>query len=371
MLLLALGLMLSLIAWWGYGYAALLLITLGSSAVMMLLSGQRAFVQTINRLRPLWLPTAAYGAALLLSASFSVEPIKSIVVVLWSMAIVLTVIVCASYLQSEHRATIIKAMMIVSLLLFIINMLTWLINGARWPFRARWETNNGIALYNILGLVGIALGIFHRRLSWLWLAAYLWLVIFSESRGGLLGLAAGIVVLLIMQHRYALWLSALIGIGVITVSSERLFNLSHRPELWGVAWRMFTKSPIVGQGPNTYQQFYTAQYRSLGYLYAHAHSLPLNLLAESGIIGLLAFMWLAGAISWQLWQRRQDRFSLGILAAFASLMAHSLIDVLTTSPFVAGTMAILLGLSFVQGGESRGSQKESSATQDKEAHYAS
>jgi O-antigen ligase len=363
-LLSALGLLLSLVAWWGYGYAALLLITSGAGAVVML-SGQRALLQTTRRLRMFWPSGAAFGASLVLSAIFSVDLARSVIAISWSAATALIAIICASAIQINDRAAVLRAMMIVSMILVIANIGAWLVfYGGKIPSRVFWENNNGIAEFNILFLAGLAVGIFRARVSWLWLAAYGWLTWFSASRGGALGLMIGMSVLMARFRglRLPFIVTGLTTVAIIATAAERgLFNGSSRLDYWLIAWRMFVASPIVGQGPDTYQQFYTPGHV---YLFGHAHSLPLNLLAENGIIGLLTFAWLAAIIAWQLWQRRQDAFALGTLAAFASLMAHSLVDVPSTSPFIAGTMAILLGLSLVRGGETHAAQKEGSSSQD-------
>jgi hypothetical protein len=61
---------------------------------------------------------------------------------------------------------------------------------------------------------------------------------------------------------------------------------SHRYQYWQVATHAFTAHPVKGIGPGTFQ-FYWAQHQTLGEYVKNAHSLWIETLAETGIVGLV------------------------------------------------------------------------------------
>ena len=83
----------------------------------------------------------------------------------------------------------------------------------------------------------------------------------------------------------------------------RLFSVagSHRYQFWKVALDAFDAHPWKGIGPGTFE-FYWAQHNSLGEFVRNAHSLYIETLADSGIIGLsliggfVLFVLVAGAV---------------------------------------------------------------------------
>jgi O-Antigen ligase len=59
---------------------------------------------------------------------------------------------------------------------------------------------------------------------------------------------------------------------------------SHRYQYWQAALHAFESKPLTGIGPGTFQ-FYWAQHRSIGEYVVNAHSLYLETLAETGLVG--------------------------------------------------------------------------------------
>jgi len=102
---------------------------------------------------------------------------------------------------------------------------------------------------------------------------------------------------------------------------------------WQAALNMATDAPYLGIGLGNYAALYE-QYRLLNWPRAlgHAHNIYLNLLAETGILGLSAYVlyWLL-ILRWT-WQLRQHpdpgarRIALGLLGSWAYLAVHSLFD---------------------------------------------
>ncbi len=121
----------------------------------------------------------------------------------------------------------------------------------------------------------------------------------------------------------------------------------------GPAWNAFLQSPLLGKGPYTFIS-----------LYLQANSYPSRSCcsfmptistwtcsAASGILGLVAFLWLVVAITRALWGAIRTGgeagvVAMGALAAWAAFLVHGLADsVHHTIPTSAWTLAIILGAS--------------------------
>jgi len=190
----------------------------------------------------------------------------------------------------------------------------------------------------------------------------------SWSRGGWLGAVAGLVVVFVLRSRSSfIWasiaaiLAAAAGLlGMFSPSMvpagirDRLLSLPasfsietalsqtvtdenfaviERLAHWVAALRMWEQEPWLGIGPGNYAAVYPAVRLPLWEeALGHAHNIYLNTLAESGLIGLTAFvvMWLALAV-W-VWRRRgsagdwQTAASLGVLGAIAHAAVHNVVD---------------------------------------------
>lgn len=132
----------------------------------------------------------------------------------------------------------------------------------------------------------------------------------SGSRAGMLSLLVGLFALAVVivakrgkAWRRLIWIGVGVGIagGIAIVALSltsppewlrRLGNMAtvrERVGYWGIAWKIFLANPLMGAGAQNYAIWYlslrpdglgTAQF---------PHNLPLQLLAETGITGLLLF----------------------------------------------------------------------------------
>ncbi len=166
----------------------------------------------------------------------------------------------------------------------------------------------------------------------------------SWSRGGWLGAAASLAVVLLFQIGRKIATAALAALAVLLAAGSALarfiptsltdrladlpayvglgmwdvvrqpvtnsnFSVIERLAHWIAALRMWELSPWIGVGPGNYAAVYP-QVRlprweePLG----HAHNIYLNVLAENGLFGLFAYlvMW-GGVVGWLVYQRRQMR----------------------------------------------------------------
>lgn len=91
----------------------------------------------------------------------------------------------------------------------------------------------------------------------------------------------------------ALSLSLLLAADALSggaLAAKGLASFGARAQLWSAAWQMFLQHPLLGVGPHNFVLAYQALLPALAIdprLTPWPHSLPLELLAELGILGLL------------------------------------------------------------------------------------
>ncbi len=237
-----------------------------------------------------------------------------------------------------------------------------------------------------LGLTGWQVG-GRGRAEWLLyvvsLGATVVAMAMSWSRGAWLGLAAAVAVVVAARSRWAaIVFAALVALGALMlilgsfqllpdVLTQRLtdflpyirpfdvrgvevtdanFAIVERMAHWQAGWQMWTENPWRGVGLGNYEPVYPAYYippwqEPLG----HAHNYYLNVAAETGLPGLLAYLVLWAAAFWQAarasrrtsgWDRA---VAIGVLGVLAHLSVHNFFDNLFVHNMYAH-IAILLAL---------------------------
>jgi putative inorganic carbon (HCO3(-)) transporter len=210
----------------------------------------------------------------------------------------------------------------------------------------------------------------------------------SWSRGAWLGAAAGVLVVLVLRSRPAAILSGvalllllaglLLGafspdiipapvaqrmadipeyFGLTDVLSQPVtdenFSVLERVAHWVAAQRMWALAPWLGVGPGNYAQVYpTVRLPQWEDALGHAHNIYLNAAAETGLIGLAAFLaMIATALAFVWRQLRAARrvattygrwraaLMVGILGVLVHVCVHNVVDNL----FVQG-MVLQVGL---------------------------
>lgn len=119
------------------------------------------------------------------------------------------------------------------------------------------------------------------------------------------------------------------GVDITDENYAVLERLAH----WQAALAMAEDQPWLGVGFGNYEPAY-ADYALINWPYplGHAHNYYLNLLAETGIIGLVAYVGLWTAVFWQTIRviRRSDGWqrgvALGLLGVWTALTVHHLVD---------------------------------------------
>jgi hypothetical protein len=128
----------------------------------------------------------------------------------------------------------------------------------------------------------------------------------TGSRGGVLAAGAAIVVVALLSGNRRMRIGALAAVvaaGVLLLffgaqaSSSENRSVSGRTTENLVAWAMFKDYPVVGVGPDQYPFLYSIYTHRIGNDARpgrEPHSLPLQILAEQGIVGIIG--WLGAGI---------------------------------------------------------------------------
>jgi O-antigen ligase len=137
------------------------------------------------------------------------------------------------------------------------------------------------------------------------------------------------------------------GVGINDANYAVIERLAH----WQAALEMWRANFWNGVGFGDYEPAY-ADYCLLNWPIAlgHAHNYYLNVAAETGVIGLLAYLLLWGAIFWQTWRvtRRATGWrrglAIGLLGAWTHFSVHHLFDNLYVNN-VHLHIGVMLGLA--------------------------
>jgi len=208
----------------------------------------------------------------------------------------------------------------------------------------------------------------YRQVLWVITGLLTIILILTFSRGGLLSLGIGLGSFFMMRlvannqrTSYIKWviplaiIGAIGGILIFTISQARSSGDEGRLDMYRSAIEMTLENPLLGVGIGNYGRT-LREYRTPELArdrMASAHNLYLNSTAETGFLGILASLWLAGALLmawWRVWKtqdmpQRKIRHE-AVIAAILGVGAHSMVDVFTTTPLVS-LIVLLIAYSVV------------------------
>ena len=231
---------------------------------------------------------------------------------------------------------------------------------------------------NFALLLSLALLLFSARMAERWVAGAAAALIavamvLADSRGAELGLAVAVIFLIIVALRLQRLAGAalLIGVPVVAVAwfariipshirrdivqqvtlgpvNSANFSVQERLAHWVAGLRMFRAHTLLGVGAGNYSAAYARYQVSPDWFEAlgHAHNYYINAAAETGVMGLLAFLFLVGISLFAGWRavRAQAQvqhtaagaalstarlgwgLALGYLAALVAFNIHNLTD---------------------------------------------
>ena len=141
-------------------------------------------------------------------------------------------------------------------------------------------------------------------------------LIWTQSKGAILGLLGGLVLLAVIhwKRRSILW--GLSGVAVVSIASFLFISWEHlrdilmlsdvasqdRMGMWKTAWAMIQARPLQGHGLNTFMANYGAYSPDNSHNPAYAHNCFLQMAAETGMIGLGAFLLFIGRAGSVMWK---------------------------------------------------------------------
>lgn len=203
-------------------------------------------------------------------------------------------------------------------------------------------------------------------------AMLLLIVLVTQSRGAVMGLVGGLVVLgLYYKPRWTALATAVVlaGLGAaqwlgheniaeMIVVSDSTGSAAGRLELWQRALWMMRDFPFTGIGlgmfEKTVQTFYPLFENVPGVPVPHAHNIFLQMGVEFGIGGLVAFVGLVVTVvlvGAEAMRRAQGSpyglLAAGLLAGFVVFVVHGLTDAVVTSTKVSVVMWFMVALLMV------------------------
>lgn len=161
----------------------------------------------------------------------------------------------------------------------------------------------------------------------------------GDWKSGWIPPLVAVLAILALRHRRLALALAPLGVlpGLIFVRqaiATDFYSWITRLEAWRIVLEISRANPVLGLGFANYR-FYTPLFPILGwYVEFNAHSQYVDLIAQTGILGLLAFLWIfweVGRLGWQLRNVAPPGFEqayvYGVLGGLAgTLVAAALVD---------------------------------------------
>ena len=221
------------------------------------------------------------------------------------------------------------------------------------PIPRLWGITNSA---NVLAIL-IDLGLFTCMALWsraptrqvrllivLWIAAALPILVFTASRGGWLGLLAGLAVMRLSATRRGrrlrqdLLLLAAGGAALVVVyfirradglDLARELAVGFRLSYWRIAVEAWRADPLLGSGLNSFGTHYLT-YASVpfGTIFNAAHNIFFQSLSDMGLLGAAALLLICGAFGRHVVRERRalDGWSRGLLGGVTAFLVHALLD---------------------------------------------
>ncbi len=139
---------------------------------------------------------------------------------------------------------------------------------------------------------------------------YVAFVVQNDWKSGWVPPAVGIAVMLAISSWRVAFLMAVAGLIPAAGMVQRLissdtYSYSTRIEAWEILAQIIKVNPVFGLGPANYY-WYTPLFPIRGYFVSfNSHSQYVDLVAQFGFIGVLAFLWFIfeiGRVAWRLWR---------------------------------------------------------------------
>lgn len=325
----------------------------------------------LARIRPLTYPLIPFLACLLISTVFSIDKAASIRE-LFNYGAFLLLFLLGACLTNVEINRIIRALLLAGVIIGLLAVYQYLFgfrrlldyiaeNRINYPFaldyieRQRaffpFVTPNALAGYLIL-IIPLCL-IREGRKKWLILAPLLCALFLTKSLGAILSLFLGTAFYLYLRKglsgRQLLLLGALAGAffavfalrqAVTAEHTRPAFSLSQRLDYWQDTLKIIKARLLTGAGPGNFSASSSR----------YAHNSWLQIWAETGICGLIAFAWMNLSILKSklkfLKTGPPDGRAAALLASCVIFLIHNLMEFTFFLPEVSSLWWLIAGLLF-------------------------
>lgn len=226
---------------------------------------------------------------------------------------------------------------------------------------AGFKTPNGLGAYLAL-MVPIVLSLSfvkwenkkYRFVALLTLVLILWSLMTTFSRGAWFGTSLGIAFFLaiFLFHKQRSEFYFVFGLSVMMIVlagwlwlavtrswdmefATRYQTAQWRWNIWQDCIKMIKDRPFLGHGINTFMRLFETYRRDVGTNPTYAHNCYLQLAAETGIVGLLSFLWIIVGVFRESLRRINTSamsgdprviLSMGLLSGIFAFLIHSFFD---------------------------------------------
>jgi O-antigen ligase len=200
-------------------------------------------------------------------------------------------------------------------------------------------------------------------------------VMVSQSRNAWLGLLVGLTCTIVLSNKRTIGITVLSTAGLLFGVAlvfdlgdvrDRIATLTRihhdgRVGAWHVAWQMFVESPLVGKGVHVFEDFYPvylakvsmpAWYRPEVQTLYWVHNIYLEILAERGVFGLIAFLALVSVCGVRLVKcfaqsgsHEQRLYSTAVASSGITFLTMGIFDLTFLKDWVSLLFWLLAGLA--------------------------
>lgn len=252
------------------------------------------------------------------------------------------------------------AFAITSIILSILAILQYFTGfGIPIPWDIERRVTSVFMYPNALGLfvspiIAMSVVLFFYTKKWFWVvSATLGFVtiILSQTEAALIAIPASLLITLIISQTKKK-IKLIVTFGCIAIFSimfvalpvvrEKIFLQDYsgqvRTTQWNETLSMLSQNPIFGAGLNNYPNALKPFHDSTFYeIFQYPHNIILNIWSELGILGLVAFFWLAWLVVKTQKNGSADPLVYAVCAALFVMASHGLVDV----PYFKNDLAVM------------------------------
>ncbi|MFH1671357.1 MAG: O-antigen ligase family protein [Candidatus Portnoybacteria bacterium] len=262
----------------------------------------------------------------------------------WFLAPLLLFLVVISILENRRQVrNIIISLALSGLVVALISLYYWFSGNLTYDGRLRgfYLSANFLAMYlsPILILSLYLYSLAKSRIQKLSLAIGYWLmaatIYLTCSYGAFLGLLAACIFLSFSRRKIIFLLLPVLFVFILLFPTDKFQgfldfsypSIESRLVIWKSAWEILKDHPLVGVGPGMFQKYYLDYQPRFDpypeWAAPQPHNLFLALWLQTGLIGLIGFIWLLVVF---FKKNKPNLLGLTLAATMICILVHGLID---------------------------------------------